>query len=108
METLLEDYKRKLKTVNDLLLNNKNNGSIMDEKRTERLNTKASEYRSFIVDIERAIERSKSNPSVKIEVNSENELTIYSQVENKIIEWSENGTKTAGELTRNIFKIIQK
>ena len=59
MKTLLEDYKRKLQTAEEFISNNKNNGSIHDEKRKERLNTKASEYRSFIVDIERAIEREK-------------------------------------------------
>ncbi len=63
MEILLEDYKRKLKTANELISSNTNNGSIMDEKRAERLNTKASEYRSFIVDIERAMERTKLKTS---------------------------------------------
>lgn len=59
METLLDDYKHKLATVEEFIKNNKNNGSIHDEKRAERLTTKASEYRVFIVDIERAIQRMK-------------------------------------------------
>lgn len=60
MEILLDDYKRKLQTAEELIRNNKNNGSINDEKRTERLNTKAVEYRSFIIDIERALARTNN------------------------------------------------
>jgi hypothetical protein len=60
MKILLEDYQRKLKTVKELIADNKNNGSIHDEKRAERLQTKASEYRAFIVDIERAIAREEA------------------------------------------------
>ena len=60
MKILLEDYQRKLKTVKELIADNKNNGSIHDEKRAERLQTKASEYRTFIVDIERAIAREEA------------------------------------------------
>jgi len=54
MKELIEDYKRKLKTVTDMLLKMKDSGSVNDIKKFERLNTKASEYRSFIVDLERA------------------------------------------------------
>ncbi len=64
METLLEDYKRKLQTIVEFIKNNKNNGSINDEKRAERLNTKAAVYRSFIVDIERALERTTNKNSI--------------------------------------------
>ena len=53
MKELIEDYKRKLKTVTDMLLKMKDSGSVNDIKKFERLNTKASEYRSFIVDLER-------------------------------------------------------
>ena len=60
MKILLEDYQRKLKTVKELIADNKNNGSIHDEKRAERLQTKAGEYRTFIVDIERAIAREEA------------------------------------------------
>ena len=60
MKILLDDYQRKLKTVKELIADNKNNGSIHDEKRAERLQTKASEYRAFIVDIERAIAREEA------------------------------------------------
>ena len=60
MKILLEDYQNKLKIANELIADNKNNGSIHDEKRAERLQTKASEYRAFIVDIERAIAREEA------------------------------------------------
>jgi len=59
MEILLDDYKRKLKTIEDVIDKNTNNGSRLDIERKVRLDTKASEYRAFIVDIERAIQRNK-------------------------------------------------
>jgi hypothetical protein len=61
METLLEDYKRKLKNIKELIKKNTSNGSILHQRREERLNTKSAEYRTFIVDIERAIERQKQS-----------------------------------------------
>jgi hypothetical protein len=36
------------------------------------------------------------------------ELSLYQQIENAIIEWSNDGTKTAGNLTREIIDIINK
>lgn len=33
---------------------------------------------------------------------------LYSEVEHAIISWSNDGTKTAGTLTRKLFKILQK
>jgi len=64
MKILLEDYQGKLKTVNEMVEQSKltNNGSINDTKRQSRLETKASEYRSMIVDIERAIARGNPKP----------------------------------------------
>ena len=35
----------------------------------------------------------------------DSEETIYSKIENLIIEWNINGTKTAGSLTRDIMKL---
>lgn len=57
MKNLLEDYKRRLKAVNELLNEPKEKFGkyLHDEKRKTRLNTKASEYRSIITDLERAI-----------------------------------------------------
>ena len=34
--------------------------------------------------------------------------TLYSEIENSIIRWNVDGTRTAGELTREILKIIGK
>lgn len=56
MDILLNDYKRKLQIVSELIKNNRNNGGINAEKRAERLNTKAEEYRKIIIDIERTVE----------------------------------------------------
>lgn len=60
MEILLDDYKRKLENVNNLIKEQNYNGSIVHIQRKTRLETKASEYRSFIVDIERAIKRQEA------------------------------------------------
>ena len=57
MKTLLEDYKRKLATAEEMISTTKNTGSRNDIEKMARLNTKAGEYRAFIVDIERAIKR---------------------------------------------------
>ncbi len=37
--------------------------------------------------------------------NTESELTIYSKIENKIVEWA-SSNKTAGALTRDILKLL--
>ena len=63
MENLLEAYRNKLKSINELIEKNKNNGSINDIKRAERLETKRSEYRSFITDIEREMSDDNKNLS---------------------------------------------
>ncbi len=57
MKTLLNDYKLRLEAVKKLLDSNVNNGSIVHQRRNERLITKESEYRAFIVEIEKAIVR---------------------------------------------------
>lgn len=50
MEQLLEDYKRKLKTVQEML-----NADTITAEQIQRLNIKQGMIRSFIVDIERAM-----------------------------------------------------
>jgi len=65
MKNLLESYQNKLKSINELIESNKNNGSINDIKRAERFETKKSEYRSFIVDIEREIKYEKERKQEK-------------------------------------------
>jgi hypothetical protein len=54
METLLEDYKRRLNTVN-IELQTLRIKSQMDVEKKERLETKASCYRTFISELEREI-----------------------------------------------------
>lgn len=53
MKILIEDYQRRLKTAEEMIETTKNTGSINDQKKLERLNTKASEYRTFIAELER-------------------------------------------------------
>ena len=55
MKQLIEDYQRRLVTIEKSIAENKNNGSISDVQRATRLQTKASEYRSMIAELERAI-----------------------------------------------------
>jgi hypothetical protein len=45
--------------------------------------------------------------NLKLKDSSE-EVELYSQIENAIIKWSIEGTETAGSLTREIMKLIQK
>ena len=54
MKQLIEDYKRRLKTVEEMLSNFNNCGSMNDIRKDERLKTKAAEYRTFIAEMERA------------------------------------------------------
>jgi uncharacterized protein Yka (UPF0111/DUF47 family) len=59
METLLEDYKRKLKTVIELLLRVPT--QIPERADSIRLKVKASCYRTFITELEREI-KNQSTP----------------------------------------------
>jgi len=43
-----------------------------------------------------------------IEPGTNYTLSLYGKIESSIIEWSNDGTKTAGELTRKIIKIIEE
>jgi hypothetical protein len=51
---LINDYKRRLDTVNKMISEFRSNGSINDTRKDERLKTKASEYRTIIAELERA------------------------------------------------------
>ena len=53
IKTLIEDYKRRLNTVNEALENDQDSGSINDTKKFKRLRTKAGEYRTIIAELER-------------------------------------------------------
>lgn len=44
----------------------------------------------------------------KIPVVDETEKNLYSKIENSIISWSIDGTKTAGSLTREIMELIKE
>ncbi len=44
----------------------------------------------------------------KISVIDETEKDLYRNIENSIISWSINGTKTAGSLTREIMELIKE
>lgn len=57
METLLDDYKRKLETAERMLKENEADQRIMTKETCDRVTTKAGLYRSFIVDIKRAMAR---------------------------------------------------
>lgn len=59
MKTLLKEYQEKLNALEDLIIKNKNNGSINDEKKKIRLLTMSSVYQEIISDIKRAIESKK-------------------------------------------------
>lgn len=43
----------------------------------------------------------------KISVIDKSEKDLYTQIENLIISWSNDGTKTAGSLTREIMALIK-
>jgi len=43
----------------------------------------------------------------KISVIDETNKELYSEIENLIIRWSNDGTKTAGSLTREIMSLIK-
>ena len=53
MKQLIEDYKRKLKNIDEMIKGFKSTGSENDLKKETRLTTKASEYRTFITELER-------------------------------------------------------
>ncbi len=50
-ELLLEDYKRRLVTISDIIISTGNNGGENDIKKMERLKTKQSEYQTFICEL---------------------------------------------------------
>jgi len=44
----------------------------------------------------------------KISVYKEIEKDLYSEIENLIIRWNNDGTKTAGSLTREIIALLKE
>ena len=47
-------------------------------------------------------------PTTKTIVLEEHEDKLYSDIEHLIIQWNNDGTKTAGELTRQIMGLLKK
>jgi hypothetical protein len=43
----------------------------------------------------------------KITIQEINKMTVYQKIEQAIIRWNNDGTETAGTLTREILKIIE-
>ena len=64
MKELIEDYKRRLATVNLALLKMKDSGSVQDIKKFERLTTKASGYRTIIAELEKVMREGISTSEI--------------------------------------------
>ncbi len=60
MKQLIEDYKRRLGTAEEMIATTKDSGSRNDIAKMERLKTKAANYRTFITEMERVL-NGKSN-----------------------------------------------
>jgi hypothetical protein len=84
MKQLIEDYKRRLGTVEGIQKTFKSNGSVNDTKKEERLTTKASEYHTFIAELERE----------QREQNAENPLRQIILRELRKIKEAEEGFRT--------------
>lgn len=52
--------------------------------------------------------KKESNPHLSKKYSLDSEDELYSDIEDAIIRWRIDGTKTAGHLTRKIMKIIDK
>jgi len=63
MKQLIDDYKRRINTLETDLKLFKSNGSINDIKRVERLTTKLFEYRTFVAELERVQRECTIDPS---------------------------------------------
>lgn len=93
MKNLLEDYKRRLIYINDIIKNNEeplNNGSESSLKKKERLNTKAGCYRTIISELEREIENEDN--SYIIVINDNYNSKVFSSLEKYKI-WCETQVK---------------
>jgi hypothetical protein len=71
MKQLIEDYKRRIKTIENDLRLYKSTGSINDIKKVERLTTKLFEYRAFVTELERALSNKQNI------LNDLNDLALY-------------------------------
>jgi len=55
-----------------------------------------------------AFDYAKGFNDCQAELDQECEKDLYSKIENLIVIWSNDGTKTAGTLTRQIMKLLNK
>lgn len=102
METLLEDYKRKLKTAEEMLKNKVYNSN----EQANRIKIKAGVYRSTIVDIERAMGRQQPTENANcaiFDVSQQRELLAIEGFD-KIIKADVNGA--AAKIARAYKKSI--
>ena len=104
MEILLDDYKRRLKSVTELIEKAHSNGSIVHQRREERLNTKAAEYRTFIVEIERAKAR-RSNENSGLNISDVMLSAYFVDIKHtKIVVLAQNIADACDKLDRDGFK----
>jgi len=71
MEKLLEDYERRLDTITETIETISNNGSPNDIGKMARLNAKASEYRTFIAELNKVVRKADEE-----EAEEEDRITI--------------------------------
>jgi hypothetical protein len=71
---------------------------------------KAKEYAESIGNEDglSAYDYAKGYNDCQAELEQEREKDLYSKIENLIVIWSNDGTKTAGTLTRQIIKLLNK
>lgn len=97
MKQLIEDYKRRLKTVEEMSKAFESNGSVSDIQKKERLTTKASEYRTFISEMERELKNVVEHIVEKINDIQQHDVDV-------------DGVEISNEdwFTDNQFDIIRK
>lgn len=69
-EQIIDDYKRRLENISELIKSQTHNGSVYDIQKRERLVTKQSEYRTFISDLSK-LAPAKNNTQSKIDEYTE-------------------------------------
>ena len=67
MKELIEDYQHRLQTITEVIKTTTNNGSQNDIAKMARLNAKASEYRTFIGELERVLRKPVVEKSFTLE-----------------------------------------
>jgi len=70
LNLIIDDYKRRLENISELIKSQTHNGSVYDIQKRERLITKQSEYRTFIADLSK-LAPAKNNTQSKIDEYTE-------------------------------------